>query len=211
MELGEAELQSKSELVHVASAKIFNPEIGPSGSSGIEGHKLTKKEQQTTLSSHDKSVPSKGITFHTKRISNPVDPVYKLPTHIERPPTPPKFIRDSISVCDIEKATPRVPPAQRKDIHNPADGTDIEGSTVSQTKNKTRHSHPAGKPHKFEYHPWLHTMPLARTEHEKGNNIFPFISDGADDGENDPKQEVITFGASRNGTTSMKYLLSGAP
>jgi len=168
-------------------------------------------KEQTTLSSHDKSVASTGRTFHTTRISNPVDPVYKLPTHIERHPTPPKFIRDSISVCDIEKATPRVPPAQRKDIHNPADGSDIEGSTVIQTKNKTRHSHPAGKPHKFEYHPWLHTIPLARTEHQKGNNIFAYTSDDADDVENYPKQEVITSGVSRNGTTSMKHLLSGAP
>jgi len=37
-------------------------------------------------------------TIITSRHTNPLNPVYKLPTVEIKPPTPPKFLRDSIRV-----------------------------------------------------------------------------------------------------------------
>ncbi|KAL0216222.1 hypothetical protein P9112_008406 [Eukaryota sp. TZLM1-RC] len=48
----------------------------------------------------------------TFRSTNPLDPHYKLPSYEERPITPPKFVRDTIDVSDIEgtrKKDPKKP------------------------------------------------------------------------------------------------------
>jgi len=37
-------------------------------------------------------------TMRTKRVTDPLDPKYKLPIVEQRPPTPPKFLRDAISI-----------------------------------------------------------------------------------------------------------------
>jgi hypothetical protein len=36
--------------------------------------------------------------IRTKRMTDPLDPKYKLPVVEQRPPTPPKFLRDPISI-----------------------------------------------------------------------------------------------------------------
>lgn len=43
----------------------------------------------------------------TRTPSNPLEPVYRLPSFQPMPPPEPKFIRDSIAVKDIEKAAPK--------------------------------------------------------------------------------------------------------
>lgn len=43
----------------------------------------------------------------TRQPSNPLNPVYKISEVEYRPPTPPKFIRDSINNADIEGARPK--------------------------------------------------------------------------------------------------------
>ncbi|KAL0236012.1 hypothetical protein GEMRC1_002594 [Eukaryota sp. GEM-RC1] len=45
----------------------------------------------------------------SNRCTNPVDPVYPLPSYVERPITPPKFLRDSLNVTDIEGTVPVQP------------------------------------------------------------------------------------------------------
>ena len=44
---------------------------------------------------------------HSKRMLNPTDPVYKLPSYQEEPPVYPKFIRDPMKNDDVEGASPK--------------------------------------------------------------------------------------------------------
>lgn len=49
----------------------------------------------------------KSTDFHSLRHVDPLDPHYDLPKFEERPPTPPRFLRDSVGVGDIEGAAPK--------------------------------------------------------------------------------------------------------
>ena len=54
----------------------------------------------------EKAYPNKPNPVSQRHV-NPLNPVYKLPSFkMPPPPTPPKFIRDSMDVSDIEKAKP---------------------------------------------------------------------------------------------------------
>ena len=67
--------------------------------------------------------------FITKREpSNPLQPVYKLPSFTYVPPDPPKFIRDAMTINDIDGTSPFV----KKELAT-RDGMkcdDIEGATI---------------------------------------------------------------------------------
>lgn len=49
---------------------------------------------------------SKSSQFKSNRQTDPLNPVYKLPSFEVRPVTPPKFVRDSINIHDIPGAKP---------------------------------------------------------------------------------------------------------
>ena len=65
---------------------------------------------ETNLSNHDiegtKTLINKFIT--RREPSNPLQPVYKLPSFTYVPPDPPKFIRDAMTVNDIDGTSPLV-------------------------------------------------------------------------------------------------------
>jgi len=68
--------------------------------------KLNKPEYNLSNSDIEFSKPN-CVTCKIKRHLNPLEPKYNLPNSPEYPPYEPKFIRDSISVSDIEGAKPR--------------------------------------------------------------------------------------------------------
>lgn len=68
---------------------------------------LNKPSYNLMTSDIDKAKPRQG-EFITSRVTNPLNPVYKLPSFEVRPITPPKFIRDSIPSNDIEGARPEI-------------------------------------------------------------------------------------------------------
>jgi hypothetical protein len=45
------------------------------------------------------------VEFKTKRVGvNPLNPVYNLPTRVQKPGTPNKFLKDSLDIADINGA-----------------------------------------------------------------------------------------------------------
>jgi len=66
--------------------------------------------------------------FRTKRVVNPLDPVYDLPKAEFAPIQEPRFLRNSFDVSDIERAQPRK--FVLKPEHNPLDVSDIHGATA---------------------------------------------------------------------------------
>ena len=68
---------------------------------------LNKPNYSLMTSDIEKARPKKG-DFVTKRITDPLNPVYKLPSFETMPITPPKYIKDSISVSDIEGTKPEI-------------------------------------------------------------------------------------------------------
>ena len=68
--------------------------------------KLNKPEYNLSNSDIEYSKPN-CVTCKIQRHLNPLEPKYILPTSPDYPPYEPKFIRDSISVDDIEGAKPR--------------------------------------------------------------------------------------------------------
>ena len=68
---------------------------------------LNKPEGNLNIKDIEGAYP-KCVSFTSSRIgSNPLNPVYPLPKVEVRPITPPKFIRDQMSVADIQGAHPR--------------------------------------------------------------------------------------------------------
>ncbi|CAG9314091.1 unnamed protein product [Blepharisma stoltei] len=54
----------------------------------------------------DKATPKKGEFITTRIGTNPLQPVYNLPSFEIRPVTPPKFVRDQIAIDDIKGTKP---------------------------------------------------------------------------------------------------------
>jgi hypothetical protein len=68
---------------------------------------LNKPEYNLSNLDIAKSWPKWNKFDTTRQASNPLNPVYKL-THVEYvKPDPPKFIRDSMTVNDLEGARPK--------------------------------------------------------------------------------------------------------
>ena len=70
---------------------------------------LNKPEYNLTNEDIPKSRPNFTKFSTTRPASNPLNPVYKLPTVEYREPTPPKFLRDQITNADIDGAHPKKP------------------------------------------------------------------------------------------------------
>ena len=69
---------------------------------------LDKPEYNLTNTDIDGTKPQI-LKFLTKReASNPLNPVYKLPSFTVVPPEPPRFIRDAMKIDDIEGSKPKV-------------------------------------------------------------------------------------------------------
>lgn len=66
---------------------------------------LKKPIRNLSTSDIEKSQPQIS-KLKTNRVTNPLNPEYKLPSYENRPITPPKFVRDSIKTDDIEKSKP---------------------------------------------------------------------------------------------------------
>ena len=107
----------------------------------IEGAKPFQRSYQYTnklsysnsTTGIEKSAPS-STEFLTNRITNPLNPEYKLPTHISKPITPPKFIKDTLDISDIKVTTSK--PLYKKMIRDSLNVSDI--SFRRSTKAKTQ-------------------------------------------------------------------------
>jgi hypothetical protein len=66
------------------------------------------KPQYNLMSNDVEGAYPNCVKFQTKRIGHdPLNPHYNLPKVEKRPITPPNFIRDAMSIIDIEGARPR--------------------------------------------------------------------------------------------------------
>eukprot|EP00921_Rhytidocystis_pertsovi_P011975 GHVQ01019393.1.p1 GENE.GHVQ01019393.1~~GHVQ01019393.1.p1 ORF type:complete len:380 (+),score=28.00 GHVQ01019393.1:227-1366(+) len=90
-----------------------------------------------TTADIDLAYPSRRGFADTSRHVCPLNPEYVLPSFELLPPTQPKFIRDNLDVADISKArTSKEYCLHRRVNRNPADGTDIDGSTPNHLRTK---------------------------------------------------------------------------
>lgn len=90
------------------------------------------------LSTRDiyKAYPNKG-EFVTNRIgNNPLMPVYKLPSFETKPITPPKFLRDSIGISDIDGTKPEA--YFKWETRNTMSTSDIDGARPKPDKKLTK-------------------------------------------------------------------------
>ena len=71
-------------------------------------HSTLNKPNYNLMTEDREKAKPRVTEFVTERMTNPLNPVYKLPSFETRPVTPPKFIRDSISANDIEGTKPEV-------------------------------------------------------------------------------------------------------
>ena len=68
---------------------------------------LNKPNFNLMTSDIEKAQPRQ-VEFVTNRVTNPLNPDYKLPSFEVRPVTPPRFVRDSIAADDIEGTRPEI-------------------------------------------------------------------------------------------------------
>ena len=69
---------------------------------------LNKPEYNLQTSDIPHASPD-SVNFKSNRIgNNPLNPVYILPSYNSKPSTPPRFLRDSISIDDIEGSKPQM-------------------------------------------------------------------------------------------------------
>lgn len=134
----------KSRYVH-APSKIFNEDKGGPktyhnkpcffGTGDIEGAQPKRAHQRRVPGDNLRvsdidgaSVLIKDKFLHTKRHEDPLQPNYKLPSCKLVPPTEPKFVKDSMSVDDIDGTRSSV-----KTVYQARDTlkiSDIEGSSA---------------------------------------------------------------------------------
>lgn len=81
-------------------------------------------------------------TFKTTRSTNPLCPDYRISDAEDRPVTPPKFIRDSFNVSDIE-GTKAKPLYRRQHERDPLAVSDIPGTTVGWKPEFKRRTSPS--------------------------------------------------------------------
>lgn len=68
--------------------------------------KLRKPDLSLEIADIEGTKP-RHLEFTTNRVTNPLNPVYKLPSYETRAATPPRFIRDALVSDDIEGSKPR--------------------------------------------------------------------------------------------------------
>lgn len=66
--------------------------------------------------------------FETRRNTNPMLPVYNLPKVTFKPCTPTKFVRNTLDISDLEKASPCHQKLVRSVIKNSLDVNDVPGA-----------------------------------------------------------------------------------
>lgn len=97
---------------------------------------MSKPEYNLSNSDIEKSKPQMLKFVTTRPPSNPLDPVYKL-AHVEYvKPDPPKFIRDSIDISDVEGARPKFVRELKTRATNSI--SDIDGSNPKVRKFRQR-------------------------------------------------------------------------
>ena len=95
-------------------------------------HSSTKESYSLKTSDISNASPS-AVLFKTNRLGhNPLTPVYILPSYETKPGTPPRFIRDSISVDDIEGSRPQI--YSKWQTRNSIGVHDILGATAWKKK-----------------------------------------------------------------------------
>ena len=67
---------------------------------------LKKPEYNLTNADIEGSKTQVNKFITTREPSNPLTPVYKLPKFVYVPPEPPKFVRDAMTIDDIDGARP---------------------------------------------------------------------------------------------------------
>ena len=87
---------------------------------------FTNKPDRTLCVDDIEGARARRAEFHTERVVNPLEPKYKLPSCEILPPPIPNFIRDHISVDDIQGTKPPpLYPWRQRDTHSV---DDIEGA-----------------------------------------------------------------------------------
>ena len=103
----------------------------------IKSYQYTNKSNYSNSTAGiDKSSPS-NKEFLTNRQTNPLNPEYILPTHTSKPHTPPKYIRDTLDISDINGNSSK--PLYKIIIRNSLDVSDISPKNKEKTawnKNK---------------------------------------------------------------------------
>ena len=101
-------------------------------------HRELKKPKRSLTNDDIPGTKAKPYTFKTTRCVDPNDPTYKLPTVDTKPPTPPRFSRDSINVQDIDGAWPK--PHRHFEPRDSITTTDIEGAQAGWKPRHKRRS-----------------------------------------------------------------------
>lgn len=98
---------------------------------------LNKPHQNLTNADIEGSKPDIVKFKSTRPPSNPLNPVYKL-QHVEYvPPSPPKFVRDGMSIADLEGAQPKKAPERVQ--RDPLKVNDITGASAKQAYVRAKH------------------------------------------------------------------------
>ena len=96
-------------------------------------HRSLNKPEYNLQTSDIPNASPNAVDFKSNRIgNNPLAPVYNLPSYENKPITPPRFIRDHISIDDIDGTKPQI--FSKWQTRNSADVADIAGATVKQNK-----------------------------------------------------------------------------
>lgn len=109
------------------------------------GPELNKPHFNLSNADIEKSSPQQQ-KFGLERQTNPLVPEYKLPSFEARPITPPKFMRDSLDVSDIEGTKAKRDPYLDYKTRPSMNLEDIEGSK-SKVLHKSRSRSPEGYDH----------------------------------------------------------------
>ena len=97
-------------------------------------HRSSNKPSTNLLTSDIPNANPNVLQFKTSRKDhNPLTPLYNLPTFEVKPSTPPRFIRDSINIDDIEGCRPSV--YSKWQTRNSTDIKDIFGATAKPKRN----------------------------------------------------------------------------
>ncbi|OMJ66251.1 hypothetical protein SteCoe_36973 [Stentor coeruleus] len=95
----------------------------PGAKSYLKSYQYTNKPSYTNSTSGIEKSSSQSISFITNRQINPLNPDYKLPSSLPKNYTPPKFIRDTLDVHDIQGTSAKN--LNKTQIRNSLDISDI--------------------------------------------------------------------------------------
>jgi hypothetical protein len=117
------------------------------------------------------------VKFQSKRVDhNPLDPKYNLSKVEYRPVTPPKFIRDQMSVDDIPSARPKVDKKSGVAVKNIMQTSDIDG-TSSSVRHKAR-----GRSNGYSSIDYQDVTKVVKTSNRCSNPLDPVYTVYDDDG-----------------------------